>query len=168
VKINFYPESNKKDYIKAALEYKKIWGKDGKKILELIEKFSGQKFKTKEITALTYGDISYSVPLTLESNLLKNIKEGVLIHELLHRLLVENEYYLPNKNFTEEIHRVIDLVLFDIWEELFGKKQARENMDHEIGYGCPDYKRAWKWALSFSKEERRKKFEQMKLKYQKK
>ncbi len=165
MKINFYPESNNRDYIKAALEYKKIWKKDGIKIIKLIGKYSGQKFKTKEINALTCNQVSYSSPLLLESGLTKNIKEGVIVHELLHRLLVENNYRLPNKNFTENVHRIIDLILFDIWVELFGEKLAKENMKHEIGYGCLDYKKAWDWALSFSKEERTKEFEKMKRKY---
>jgi hypothetical protein len=168
MKINFFPESNHLDYIKAALEYEMIWKKNGKKILTLIKKYSGLNFKTKTINALTYGDISYSSPLILESNLPKNIKEGVLVHELLHRLLAENDYYLPNKNFTIEVHRIINLILFDIWEELFGYKKAKNNQKHEIGYGCLDYKKAWNWALSFPKEQRREKFEEMKLKYQKK
>jgi hypothetical protein len=168
VKINFYPESNKKEYTKAVFEYRKIWNKDGKKILKLIEKYSNQQFEVKEINALIYNDISYSIPLTLESDLSKNIKKGVIVHELLHRLLVENNYYLPNENFTEEVHKIIDLILFDIWVELFGEKHAKENIEHEIGYGCLDYKKAWDWAMGFLKGERQKKFEEMKLKYQKK
>ena len=46
LQINFYPESNKEEYIKAAEDYKDIWEKDGQKISKLIEKYSGLIFKT--------------------------------------------------------------------------------------------------------------------------
>lgn len=168
LQINFYPESDKEKYIKAAKEYQLIWKNDGKTIVELIEKYSGINFKTKIINAVTFDDVSFSIPMKLESSLTYDQKKGTLVHELLHRLLNDNKYLIPmEKDFTEKIHRMIDLILFDIWTDLFGKDKAKENMDHEIGYGCLSYKNAWEWALSFSKEDRKTKFEEMKLKYQK-
>lgn len=71
------------------------------------------------------------------------------------------------KKSTEELHKVIDLILYDIWTDLLGKEGAEDNKEVEIGYGNLDYKRTWEWALSFSKEERAKKFQEMRLKYQK-
>jgi hypothetical protein len=168
LKINFYPESDKKEYIKAAKEYKVIWKNDGKTIVRLIEKYSGMNFKTKIINAVTSDNISFSIPMTLESNLNHDQKKGTLAHELLHRLLVDNNFWFKkNKNITEIVHKIIDLILFDIWTDLFGESKAKENINHEISYGCLDYKNAWEWALSFSKEDRKNKFKEMKLKYQK-
>jgi hypothetical protein len=166
LQINFYPESDKKEYIKAAKEYQLIWKNDGKTIIELIEKYSGMDFKTKIINAVTFSDVSFSVPMTLESNLAYDQKRGTLVHELIHRLLVDYDFWFQdNENITETIHKIIDLILFDIWTDLFGKDKAKENMNHEISYGCLDYKNTWEWALSFSREDRKTKFEEMKLKY---
>jgi hypothetical protein len=167
LQINFYPESNKKEYIKAAEEYQKIWGKEGAKIVKVIEKYSGLTFKTKVINALTFEGISYSMPMQLRSSYNSSRKKAALIHELIHRLLIDNNFWFKQKNFTEEVHKVIDLILYDIWVDLLGKDGAEDNKKVEISYGNPAYKKAWEWALSFSKEERAKKFKKMRLKYQK-
>lgn len=165
--INFYPESDKNKYFKAVEEYKIIWQKNGEKVVELIEKYSGMNFKTKMINAIIFDEISYSVPLQLEYYLSNNQKVATLVHELTHRLLMENGYLLPRKDFTKEIHKIIYLILFDIWTDLLGEKMAKKNVKNEIGYGDIHYKKAWDWALSFSKEKRKKEFEKMKLKYKK-
>lgn len=90
LQINFYPESDKKEFIKAAKEYQKIWDKEGKKIIKTIEKISGFKFKTKFINAVTFEGVSYSLPLRLTSSYPLKFKRATLIHELCHRLLVDN------------------------------------------------------------------------------
>ncbi len=167
LQINFYPESDKKEFVKAAAEYQKIWEKEGQKIVKAIEKYSGLTFKTKVINALTFEGISYSSPLQLNSSYNPSRKEGTLVHELIHRLLVENNFWLPEENFLEEVHKIIDLILYDIWVELLGEKGAKDNKEVEIGYGNPAYKKAWDWALSFPKEKRAKKFQEMRTKYQK-
>jgi len=69
LKINFYPESDKEEYLKAAKEYELIWKNDGNTIVELIRKYSGMDFKTKIINAVTFDDVSFSVPMMLESGL---------------------------------------------------------------------------------------------------
>jgi len=166
LQINFYPESNKEEFIKAAGEYKKIWEKDGRRIVKTIERYSSLAFKTKAINALTFEGISYSIPMQLRSSYNYNREKGAFIHELIHRLLVDNNFIFPKKNFTENLHKVIDLILYDIWVDLLGKNGAEDNKKVEISYGNPAYKKAWEWALSFSKEERAKKFKEMKLKYQ--
>ncbi len=119
------------------------------------------------INALTFEGISYSVPMRLRSSYNSSRKEAALIHELIHRLLMDNNFWFKQKNFTEELHRAVDLILYDIWVDLLGKDGAEDNKEVEIGYGNPDYKRAWEWTLSFSKEERAKKFQEMRKKYQK-
>jgi hypothetical protein len=167
LQINFYPESDKQKYIQATNEYQLIWKKDKIKILELIKKYSGIDFKTKVINAIIFDYISSSMPMNLEEKLTYNQKEAVIVHELLHRLLVDNNFQIPYKeNSAKTIHQIIDLILFDIWTDLFGEIKAKENIKHEISYGDLNYKNAWKWALSFSKDERKNKFEKIKLKYQ--
>lgn len=163
LQINFYPESDKEEFIKAAREYQEIWDKEGKKIIETIEKISGLKFKTKFINAVTFGGISYSLPLRLESSYKPKFKRAVLVHELCHRLLVDNGVKIKSiskADFTFKVHRIIYLVLYDIWVQLYGEKLAKEAMELEISYGYPPYKKAWDWALSFDKLERSKKFKE--------
>lgn len=71
------------------------------------------------------------------------------------------------KKIAGELHKVIDLILYDLWTDLLGKEGAENNKEVEISYGDPIYKEIWEWALSFSKEERAKKFQEMREKYQK-
>ncbi len=166
LQINFYPESDKEEYIKAAKEYQKIWQEDGQKIVKTIEKYSRLAFKTKTINAFTFEGISYSMPMCLKSSYNSNRKKGALVHELIHRLLIDNNFWFKQKNFKQELHKVIDLILYDIWVDLLGEDGAKDNKKVEISYGDPAYKRAWEWALSFSKKERAKKFQEMREKYQ--
>lgn len=164
LQLNFYPESDKKEYVKAAYEYSLIWKKEGQGIVNLIEKYSGLTFKTKIINAVTFDGISYSTPMRLASNYKYENKEATLVHELLHRLLMNNNFSFSNKEtFNKDVHGVIYLVLYDILVELLGVNIANKNKELEISYGNSDYKEAWEWALSFSKEERSKKFKEMKL-----
>jgi len=162
LQINFYPESDKIFFIKAANEYSEIWKKDRQKIIKLIEKYSQLTFKTKVINAVTFEGISYSTPMRLKSSYSSDQKETTLVHELLHRLLVDNNFWFDKKDtFHEDIHKIIDLILYDIWVELLGKDLANKSKDIEIGYGDPTYKKAWDWALSFSKKQRALKFQEM-------
>jgi len=168
LQINFYPESGKDEFIKAAKEYKEIWSNDGQRIIELIQRYSSLTFTTKIINAVTFEGISYSTPMQLRSSYPYKHKEATLIHELLHRLLMDNNYLIgKNVDFNEEVHKIIDLILYDIWTELLGETIAKESKEIEIGYGNPAYKNSWDWALSFSKEERTTKFLEMRQKYQK-
>ena len=166
ISIKFYPESDKEEFSKAAQEYTAIWKKDGKKIFETIEKFSGLRFKTKLINAVTFEGISYSLPLRLRSSYHYSHKEATLIHELCHRLLTDNYFYFfDTTNLPEDIHKAIDLILYDIWIHVIGEKSAIESRDKEISYGDPAYKNAWDWALSFDKEVRKTKFNELVAKY---
>lgn len=164
LQLNFYPESDKKEYIKATNEYSLIWKKEGQKIVSLIEKYSDLTFKTKIINAVIFDGISYSNPMRLTSNYMYDQKEATLVHELLHRLLMDNNFSFSNKEtFNKDVHGVIDLVLYDILVNLLGEDIANKNKELEISYGNSDYRDAWEWALSFSKEDRAKKFKEIKL-----
>jgi len=77
-----------------------------------------------------------------------------LIHELGHRLIAR----IPKTNELDE-HRVLFLVLYDIWESLYGRDFVDRMVEVEKKRkGLYDYESAWKWALSMSKEERAAKF----------
>lgn len=166
--INFYPESEKEEYIRAVREYQDIWDKEGTKIVTAIEKYSKLSFKTKIIKALVFEGVSSSRPLKLRSSNNPDMKKGTLIHELVHIILSDNNFYFPGdfrEDFTEGSHRVTYLILYDVWSDLFGESFAKKIREFECGN--PIYKKAWDWALSFNKEERAIKFQEMKNKYQK-
>ena len=166
MRINFYPEQDNPEFEKAAEEYKKLWKEDGNRIVTAIEKISGLKFKEKIINAVTCDDVSYSVPLKLESNLSFENKKGSLVHELIHRLIVGNnlkfDFSYEDPNWNAEVHKQVDLILYDIWVELYGEKSAKRQIEYEIsiwnGKGVSPYKIAWDFALSMTKEQRKKEF----------
>lgn len=164
--INFYPESNNPIFEKAAKEYATIWKEEGDKIVTAIEKISKLKFKEKIVNALTYGEISYSLPLQLQSNISLEHKKGTLVHELCHRLIVGNDIRLnvsyEDKNWNLEVHKHADLILYDIFIELYGENFARKEIEYEIslwtGKDVSPYKIAWDWATSMTKEQRAEEF----------
>lgn len=168
MKINFYPEYDNPKFEKAAEEYSLIWIQEGKKIIKVIEKVSKLKFKEKIINAIIYGEVSYSRPLMLQYNLTIQDKKGTLVHELCHRVLSGQGYDLKfknkitNKNYDLESHKIIDLILYDIWIKLYGEKFAKEEIRLEISLWTrkevSPYKIAWDWALKMTKEERAKEF----------
>ena len=164
--INFYPDSDNPGFDKAAKEYEKIWQEERDKIVAAIEKVSGLRFKEKVINAVTYGEISYSIPLMLQSNISIKHKRGTIVHELCHRLIVGNNIRLnvgfEDKNWNLEVHKHVDLILYDIWIELYGRDFAKKEIDYEIslwtGKDVSPYKLAWDWATKMSKEQRQKEF----------
>lgn len=168
MQINFYPESDNPIFEKAAKEYANIWRTEGEKIKATIENVSGLKFKEKIINGLTFGDVSYSVPLQLQSNISAEHKKGTLIHELCHRLLVGNNvrfnFGYDDPNWNLEVHKQVDLILYDIWVETYGLDFAKKQIDHEINLwtdkSISPYKIAWDWALSITKEQRQEKFKE--------
>ncbi len=167
MQINFYPESNNPKFEKAAIQYNKIWEKDGKKIIRTIEKVSGLRFGEKVINAVTFGGNSVSIPLELKSEVpIKNMK-GTLVHELCHRLIAGNNAHIhyseDRYKYFIEYHKPVTLILYDIWIELYGKDYAARQIEYEMssvwkGKAISPYKIVWVWALGMTKEEKQKKF----------
>ena len=77
-----------------------------------------------------------------------DVKKSVLVHEHGHRLIVQ----LKNRPADLDEHRVLDLFLYDVWESLWGRDFADQQVTFESGLrGMYDYEAVWKWALSLSK-----------------
>ncbi len=56
-------------------------------------------------------------------------------------------------------HRILFLYLYDVWESLYGKEFADQQVVIESGRkGLYDYDTAWKWAKAISKEDRASRF----------
>ena len=156
VKVSFSPESEK--YAQATKEYQDIWKSEGKRIIEAMERISGVRFTEREIQAIVYEGVSWSgflnEPMKLRASYPTDVKKATLVHELGHRLLLP----IPKTKEMDE-HRVLFLVLYDIWESLYGRDFADRMVEVEKRRkGVYDYESAWKWALSMSKNERAKKF----------
>lgn len=168
MKINFYPDHDDPKFEKAAKEYTRLWDREGEKIIKVIEKISGLKFKDKVINALIYEGNSYSRPLILQSEITIENKKADLIHELCHRLVSGQGYDLKfknkitSKNYNLEFHKVINLILYDIWVILYGKDFAKKQIKYEISFGmhgeANSYKLSWDWISKMTKEQRAKEF----------
>lgn len=167
MKINFYPDHDNPKFEKAAEEYARIWNQEGEEITRVIEKISRLKFKEKVINAIVYGENSYSRPLMLQSDITMENKKGDLVHELCHRVIsgqghdLKFKNKITSKNYNFEFHKVINLILYDIWTKLYGEKFARKQVEYEISFGhevIKQYKTAWNWALKMTKEQRAEEF----------
>ena len=166
MKINFYPERDNTKFETAVKEYEVIWKEKGDKITKTIERISGLKFRENLINALIFDGTAYSVPLRLSSNPLPEIKEGILIHELCHRLLIGNKIKFPMKmteeNYNLEVHKLVNLILFDTWVDLYNEVFANKQIKAEIKIGGDNdknpYKLAWDWARKMTRDERQKEF----------
>ena len=166
IKIVFHPDSDQEDYSEIVGKYEQIWKDDGKRIINTIEKYSGLKFKEKTINAVAYfGSLSSrSRPLSLRANLPPEIRLGTLVHELCHRILAGNKVKIKfndHENASFEVHKVLNLILYDIWTELYGKKFANKVKEWESNSRSGVYKKAWEWALSFDKTTRALKFKKL-------
>jgi len=159
IKIVFHPDSDQEDYSEIVGEYERIWKDDGKRIINTIEKYGGLKFKENTINAVVYfGSLpSRSRPLSLRANVPPEIRLGILVHELCHRILAGNDY----ENTSFEVHKVLNLILYDIWTELYGKKFANKVKEWESKSRSGVYTEAWEWALSFDKITRASKFKKI-------
>lgn len=156
VKVSFSPESEQ--YAQATREYQAVWDSEGQRIIEAMERISGVQFTGNDIRAIVYEGVSWSgvgdEPMKLRASYPPDVKKATLIHELGHRLIAR----IPKTNELDE-HRVLFLVLYDMWESLYGKGFADKMVEVEKKRkGLYDYESAWQWALSLSQEERATKF----------
>jgi hypothetical protein len=97
----------------------------------------------------------------LRADLSLDVKQGLIVHELCHRLLSGNRIRIKTRkyeNLSLEIHKVLNLILYDTWVEIYGKKFADQMVRRESSSRRELYNKAWEWALSFDKETRKKKF----------
>lgn len=165
LKINFYPDSDGTEYVRAASEYQKIWGEEGQRVIKIIEKVSGFKFKEKFINAIIFEGVSSSHPFALRASYPQDIKRARLVHELCHRIIHGNNIKIESSKPEEkslEIHKCLDLILYDIWVELWGKEFTNRSVKWESAL-TPMYKQAWNWTLTLDKNKRSKKFKKFLL-----
>ena len=162
IKVTFYPDSDKAEFMKAAKEYQRIWDIEGERITQAIEKISGLKFVEKFINAIVLERPSRSHPMSFRASYSPAVKRATIVHELCHRILSSNEarhiaFGDPDRSL--KLHKELDLILYDIWVELYGENFAKKAVEFESKLQ-PFYKEAWEWALGKTREQRRQVFDQ--------
>ena len=157
MKITFVPDSDLSNFIEGVNEYEEIWREHGLDIVKAWEKVTGLTFKETFINATVFNKPSFSHPLSLNCRPNKERKTSILVHELGHRLLYGRQVEIPKDSL--ENHKVLFLVLKDVFIELFGKKFADDAVQWDRELPRDLYRQAWDWALSHSHEERLELFE---------
>ena len=139
--------------------YRRAWVAEGSAILEAMERGTGLTFLETHVNAVVYEGVSSSgagdTPMYLRASYPADVKKATLVHEHGHRLIAQ----LRIRPADLDEHRVLDLFLYDVWESLWGRDFADQQVTIESGRtGLYDYKAAWNWALSISKAERASRF----------
>lgn len=164
--INFYPDSDALGLAEAAQEYKKVWEKKGEIIVAEIEKVSGVRFTRKFINAIIWlEEYGWSFPLALSYSTPPDQKAKEIAHELCHRLMAQNK--IETKKFTRvETHKQINLILYDIFLNLYGEEETKKRIEYEINLWIKTggkkednpYITAWNYVTKMTKEQRAKEF----------
>jgi hypothetical protein len=130
-------------FAQAANEYSRIWSVDGKRIERALEHATGATLGKQQIRVVVYEAISYSgsasEPMVLRASYPEPVKRAALVHELTHRYL--DLLSLEGSCFAD-IHEVVDLVLIQVWSDLWGREFAENQTAVEMSLSAR-YKRAW-------------------------
>ena len=156
VKITFTPESDK--FTDATKQYRSLWSAEGDKMIAALEKVSGMKFTETAFETIVFEGVSRSgrpggSPMKMRASYTADTKKATLIHEIGHRHISK----LEKRPEGIDEHSVLNLILYDIWVDLYGKKFADEQVEIEKSRRGP-YPAAWEYALSMTRKERESKF----------
>jgi hypothetical protein len=135
----------------AANEYRRLWQAEGPAIVAAMERVAGLRFPPGPIEIL----VSEGRPMTaydgrtirLRASYSAAYKKATLVHELGHRLALT----LPGTGLDD--HRLLDLFLYDVWTDLYGRDFADRMVSIERRI-APSYDEAWSWALAMTREQR--------------
>jgi hypothetical protein len=163
LQILFHPDCDRPEFIEATTAYECIWADDGERMVETIERISGLKFIERSIHAIVFEGVSHSHPLSLRASYPADVKKSAIAHELCHRLLAAHAIgehgKLSRPLFRDDVqlHKEMDLILYDIWCDLCGEEFALNQVEHESGLR-PLYKHAFDWTLLHTREQREQMF----------
>jgi len=154
LQIDFEPANE--SFAAAAKEYAEIWASDGARIVSAMERATGLPFERGPIRANVLEAPSNSgsgdTPMRLRASYPAATKRAALVHELGHRLMGD----LVPGNIDE--HSIIFLFVYDVWAELWGQPFADEQVVIERRRTGTDYDGLWRAALTWSREERARRF----------
>ncbi len=167
MKINVYTDKEK--YNMHTKEYEIIWESEGQRICDAFEKIISLPFTEKEIKLLinegknnsnSSGDTLDDIMHFRYNN---RCKIGTYLHELSHRIIMEHDLLNKAKKIYDihDIHEVVDLFLYDVIEELYGKETADMRVEYESGFEEEVYKTSWVDALNLTFEERQNKLKEI-------
>lgn len=155
--INFHPECDIPRFIEGTEEYKSVWKEDGERITKAIERISGRFFRAESYNAIILDNKpSASYPLILLSSYSLDTKKATLIHELTHKVLPRND---EMKASEIENHKVLNLILYEIWVDVYGENFAKNAVENERGWG-DTYVKAWDYISTLTKEQRQERYKE--------
>jgi len=157
VTMTFTPQDQ--TFTEAAEAYRQLWAEEGTRMIEGLERGSGLKFLEKDVKAVIFEGPSSSgfgdKPMMLRASYPPDVKRATLVHELGHRM---NSQLRRRPSDLDE-HRILFLYLYEVWENLWGKAFADQQVVIESGRkGLYDYDTAWKWSRALTAEQRAARF----------
>jgi hypothetical protein len=155
-KVKDYPSGRKiLNYIK---KVEKLWRKDEKKVLTELSKITHLKWEERYIYCYVVGKcIPFSFPTTLP--VYKNLEDFIdtLIHELIHRLFIQegnierskrawkyfHQKYKKESRVTG-IHVPLQAIHTHIYLKFYNEKRLEKDLKRVRKRRLKPYKRAWK------------------------
>ena len=134
-----------------------MWADEGARMVEAMERVSRLAFTDGRVEVIVFEGVSNSgtrgTPMYLRASYTADVKKATIVHELGHRLAAS----LTTLPAGVDGHRVLNLFLYDVWDDLWGRAFADEQVVVESGRrGVYDYETAWQWALAYDREGRAK------------
>ncbi|MEI8338874.1 MAG: hypothetical protein WCF91_03015 [bacterium] len=162
IKIKFTPAKESPEIVEATKQYTEIWNTYKSDVVRLIEEHTGLYKWEDSIDITVHEGISQSHPFFLRASYSEDTKLATLVHELIHRILDYNKIHISAEpqSISLEIHKLLDLILYDIWTDLRGEEFAKRQVEVE-SRRTPMYEEAWDYALSMSRTERQVKFKKL-------
>lgn len=150
--------TDNKKYNMHCEEYKMIWNFEGERIQKSFEKILTLPFTEEEIKLLinegkdnsNFSGNSIKEPMNFRYN--NRCKIGTYLHELSHRIVIEYSLLdiAKSKYNIDDVHKLIDLFLYDVIEDLYGKESAELRVQYESNFEEDIYSKSWEYALAFT------------------
>ncbi len=170
------PDKTSIGLILEAQQYSRLWKQHARKLHRAFRDITGLKFQQRVITARVFDGRQsdsgfYHHPMRLAGDYRsEEFKVATIVHELSHRLLMSNALgvvslgLLPYKAKPEESNTIIELdhrhlylFEYDVIVAALGAEWGaicHQYEERESSVKNSPHKRAWKWAMSLSFEQR--------------
>lgn len=157
VDLRFSPQSD--TFADATKEYQAIWAAEGNKMIDAMERVTRLTFVENRVQVTVFEGVSRSggpgSPMRMRASYPADTKKATLVHELGHRHLSQ----LKVRPLDVDEHRLLFLVLYEIWVDVYGESFANAQVNVEKQRrGIYDYEAAWNWALELGKDGRSARF----------
>jgi hypothetical protein len=177
MRLRFLPATKNFDDLLDAGHVTKIWQQIGETYLSALQELTGLQFNEKTIIVRcgkfpislsgisgkdamkialhdVYANGRYEYSRKSDDEII-----GLLTHELGHRLLASNDIYVPDPypRRDYEVHRQLNIFLYDSWLLAFGQEQSQRiaTYEHFSKDEHPELYSAWEWATTLTPEERK-------------